>query len=228
MQADSLLRGCYGRRLTFSPTGKTFNMRKAFSKLLKPDRNRSRSVCASRNSLRLPAEGEERSTQTSRPAPEPEPAAESSPDTTEAASCSVSEILWSRAYELLSKREPDLVQDYELHIASREGDEDGAPADAARRAVLSNPKSVTEEVQALQDEREKKKWKFKIKGQSHKAKDQLEKLVKLLTIADGVVKQAASTRPYAALAWSTVSVFLPVCYKGGMFFATSLLICHSS
>lgn len=157
----------------------------------------------------------------SEPAPESEPAAESSPDVTEAAPRSVSETLWSRAYELLSEREPELVQDYQLHIASREGDEDEAPADAARRALLSNPESVTEVVQALQEERENKQWRFTIKGKSHKAKDQLERLVKLLSIADGVVKQAVSTQPYAALAWSTVSVFLPVCNKWRGIFSTS-------
>ena len=185
-------------------------MRKALSKLLKLDHIRSRSASASRDSSRPPAEGEQRSTQSPEPAPEAQAEAVSS-SLVEAPSDNVSEKLWSLAYELLAKREPELIQDYELHISSRQADDHESSTDAARLSALSNPESVTKVVQALQDERESRRWKFTVKGKSHKAKDQLEKLVKLLSIADSVVKQAVSTQPYAALAWSAVSVFLPVC-----------------
>lgn len=86
-------------------------------------------------------------------------------------------------------------------------------AEAKRRLILSNPESVTKMLQSLHDQREGNQWTYVIKGKSHKAKDQLEKLTKLLTVADGVVKQAVSTQPYAALAWSAVSIFLPVCIR---------------
>lgn len=62
----------------------------------------------------------------------------------------------------------------------------------------------------LQDARESKQWSISIRGKDHKVRDQLEKLVKLLTLCDGVVKQALTAQPYAALAWSAVSIFLPV------------------
>ncbi|CEJ93244.1 hypothetical protein VHEMI08849 [[Torrubiella] hemipterigena] len=65
-------------------------------------------------------------------------------------------------------------------------------------------------LQHLQEERKTKQWKFTIRSKDHKIKDQLEKLVKFMSLADGIIKQAVSAQPYAALAWSAVSIFLPL------------------
>lgn len=81
---------------------------------------------------------------------------------------------------------------------------------AARATALENPEAVKDLVQALREDRENKQWRFSMHGKDHKVRDQLEKLVKLLTLSDAVIKQALSAQPYAALAWSAVSVFLPV------------------
>lgn len=118
----------------------------------------------------------------------------------------VPDNLWSLAYKALLEREPDLIADYERHIGARPDGQD----DAARASVLSSPSSVKSVVKGLQDDRENKQWKVSIRGKDHKVRDQLEKLVKLLTLSDSVIKQALSAQPYAALAWSAVSVFLPV------------------
>ncbi len=114
---------------------------------------------------------------------------------------SVSEDLWLRAYQDLSEREPELVKDYEKHIGAGDGGVSGA---------LSDPDSVQALVKSLQERREKAQWKFSVRSKDHKVSDQLEILVKLLALADGVVKPALASQPYAALAWSTVSVFVPV------------------
>lgn len=113
--------------------------------------------------------------------------------------------LWAQAYTLLEEREPDLVKDYEKHIQSQEEE-----ALSTQRAALSNPESVKETLQNLQEERKTKQWKFTIRSKDHKIKDQLEKLVKFVSLADGIIKQAVSAQPYAALAWSAVSIFLPL------------------
>lgn len=141
------------------------------------------------------------------------PASPSVTTTTEAANDKISDDLWSRAYQALSEREPELLEDYERHIDALQGaavSSTDASSEVARRTLLSSPKSVREVVQALQDERERNQWTFSVRSKGHKVRDQLEKLVKLLALADGVVKQAASAQPYAALAWSAVSIFLPV------------------
>lgn len=124
----------------------------------------------------------------------------------------VSEDLWFHAYQELSKREPDLLEDYERHI---EQDLDLSPTDTSgsnRSKLLSSPTTIQNTLEALQNERNSKQWKFSIRSKSHKVRDQLEKLVKLLALADKVVKEVASAQPYAALAWSAVSFFLPVSF----------------
>lgn len=125
---------------------------------------------------------------------------------------SVSEDLWARAYKALTEREPELIKDYEKHVEAVDGGASG---------VLTNPESVRALVKSLQERREKAQWKFSVRSKDHKVSDQLEKLVKLLALADGVVKQSLSSQPYAALAWSTLSVFIPVWI---FFHITSLLI----
>lgn len=118
---------------------------------------------------------------------------------------SVSEDLWRRAYKSLSEREPELVKDYEKHVQPAEGD-------GADIRVLSDPESVKALVKTLQERREEAQWTFTIRCRDIKVSKQLESLVKLLALADGVVKTAVSGQPYAALAWSTVSVFIPVSF----------------
>lgn len=122
------------------------------------------------------------------------------------AGTSVSEDLWSRAYIALAERDPELVKDYERHIGARRSDDE-----AAGQATLADPRSLKEVVETLQDERKSKQWKFSVRSRDKLFRDLLERLVKLLSFADAVIKQAVSAQPYAALAWSAVSIFLPVC-----------------
>ncbi|KAJ6783058.1 hypothetical protein PWT90_05383 [Aphanocladium album] len=118
----------------------------------------------------------------------------------------VAKSLWAIAYKTLLDKEPNLVADYERHIGARPEER----GDTARASAVLSPESVKGTVQALQADRENKQWKVSIRGKDHKVRDQLESLVKLLTLADSVIKQALSVQPYAALAWSAVSVFLPL------------------
>lgn len=121
----------------------------------------------------------------------------------------VSEKLWSRAFELLRDREETLVDDYERCL--NEKGILGLQEPPIRSGVLFKPGFVKDVVQTFKNDREKKQWTFSLKGKDHKLRDQLEKLVKLLVFSDSILKQATSAQPYAALAWSTASVFLPVC-----------------
>lgn len=107
-----------------------------------------------------------------------------------------SERLWSQAYQDLCRRaEPGLMDEFEAQLG-------GQP--------LSNPKIVKEAVIQRLSERQNKKWHFTLMGKAHTVRDQAQRLVDLLTFSDRVVKQAVSTQPYAALAWTSVSVLLSV------------------
>ncbi|KAF7547245.1 hypothetical protein G7Z17_g7857 [Cylindrodendrum hubeiense] len=115
---------------------------------------------------------------------------------------------WSRAYEIFQKREPELTADYEKHLApSQQGD-------AAASADLSTPESVESIVKRLLEDRENKQWRVSLLGKDIKIREQTERLAKFLLWSDPIVKHAVSSQPYAALAWSGVSLLLPLITSG--------------
>lgn len=117
----------------------------------------------------------------------------------------ISETLWSQAYKKLEENEAELVEGYKKHLGDLLNGPDSPP---------SNPATIATLVQQLQEDRQGKQWKLSFRGKEHKIRDQVEKLAKLFVFSDAVIKQAVSAQPYAALAWSGVSVFLPVSRHG--------------
>jgi ankyrin repeat domain-containing protein 50 len=95
------------------------------------------------------------------------------------------------------------MADYGKHLASLRGD-------AAASADLSTPRSVESIVNKLLEDREKKRWRVSLLGKDIKVRKQVEVLTKFLLWSDPIVKAAVSAQPYAALAWSGVSLLLPV------------------
>jgi hypothetical protein len=110
---------------------------------------------------------------------------------------------WSWAYKIFQEREPELAADYAKHLTSLQGD-------TAASIVLSVPRSVESIVTQLLEDREKKQWRVSLLGRDIKIRGQAEKLAKFLLWSDPIVKDALSAQPYAALAWSGVSLLLPV------------------
>jgi hypothetical protein len=124
----------------------------------------------------------------------------STPPTVSAApSTSKSPDPWKLAFDKFRKEEPKLVPDYDKHVLGN----------AAVSADLSNRESVEAAVKTLLEDREKKQWKIHLPGQDIKIRTQVERFVKILQWSDPLVKDAVSTQPYAALAWSGVSLLLP-------------------
>ena len=130
------------------------------------------------------------------------PSAERSTGTT-STSPMVSEDPWARAYDLVQERESQLMADYWKHLVSLQGD-------TATSADVSTPQSVESVVQRLQETREKKQWRVSLLGNDIKIREQTERLTKFLVWTDSVIKSVVSTQPYAALAWSSVSLLLSV------------------
>ncbi|KAJ6178877.1 hypothetical protein N7519_009338 [Penicillium mononematosum] len=95
--------------------------------------------------------------------------------------------IWTSAYEVVENREPELMTDYASHLAY-----------------------IQDVVKQLLGEREKKQWRLPLLGNNVIIRKQAERLAKVLLWADPVVKRAVSTQPYAALAWSSVSILLPL------------------
>lgn len=110
---------------------------------------------------------------------------------------------WRRAYEIVQEREPELLADYGKHLTSLQDN-------AVASADLATPRSVESTVKRLLEDRDKKQLRVSLLGKDIKIREQTEKLVKFFVWVDPVVKNAVSAQPYAALAWSGVSLLLPV------------------
>jgi hypothetical protein len=113
---------------------------------------------------------------------------------------------WALAFEIFQNRQPELIADYKKHLASLQDD-------ATASADFSNPQSVEAIVNRLLEDREEKQWCVSLLGKDVKIREQAEKLTKFLLWSDPIVKSAVSAQPYAALAWSGVSLLLPVSIK---------------
>ncbi|KAJ5433545.1 uncharacterized protein N7458_012701 [Penicillium daleae] len=115
--------------------------------------------------------------------------------------------LWTRAYQILQSREPELTEDYIKHLASLQ-------SNGSSDADLSTSQCVETIVKQLLENWEKKQWRVSLLGKEIKIRQQAERLVKFLLWAEPIVKSAVSTQPYAALAWSGVSLLLPLLTSG--------------
>lgn len=97
------------------------------------------------------------------------------------------------------------MADYQKHIQKTVQSGNG---DAV---CLSNPSEVNDAVDKLVALREAKQLKLKLAGREIKIRPKVEKLAQFLVLSNELIKGALGAQPYAALAWSAVSAFLPVC-----------------
>ncbi|KAI0436217.1 hypothetical protein F4803DRAFT_243029 [Xylaria telfairii] len=112
--------------------------------------------------------------------------------------------IWADAYEKFANREPKLAKDYNTHLATISGD------DTVPRTDFSNPSWAKSIVERLQKNREDKQWHIIFHGRDIGFREQAEKLAKVFLWCNGIVKDALSAQPYAALAWSGISILLPL------------------
>ena len=111
---------------------------------------------------------------------------------------------WTRAYNILYTRDKDLVEDYMKHLDSLQPNS----AVDVHNPISWPVKSIAEQ---LLGDRKEKQWKVSLFGNEVRIREQSERLVKFLLWTEPLAKAAASTQPCGALAWSGVSLLLPVC-----------------
>ncbi|EFY93734.1 hypothetical protein MAC_00225 [Metarhizium acridum CQMa 102] len=121
------------------------------------------------------------------------------------------EVLWYRAYEIVKQQQPDLIVDFEKHLATSTGIE--IPP-LVEKDLLSSPESAQKIVEQLQTDRAEKQWRVKVMGNNVSVLEQVEKLGRFLLWSDEIVKSALSAQPYASMAWSGVSMLVPLLSVG--------------
>ncbi|KAM0737964.1 hypothetical protein ACQRIT_007968 [Beauveria bassiana] len=124
------------------------------------------------------------------------------------------EALWRDAYRQLSETEEDLIKGYEknVHKYLQSTSTTTGEAAAIQQPVvdLSSPAGVAAVVTALKNRREEKQLKVTIRCKKYVVRDQVEKIIKGVKLADGGVKAAVSSQPYVALGWSILSAIIPL------------------
>ncbi|ETS85637.1 hypothetical protein PFICI_03662 [Pestalotiopsis fici W106-1] len=112
--------------------------------------------------------------------------------------------IWATAYQSFVRREGELATAYETHLTTI------TDADSPTLRDLTSTDWAKSTVKHLEEKRQSNQWKFSFLGRDIKVREQAEKLTKTLSLCDSVVKQALSAQPFAALAWSGVSILLPL------------------
>ncbi|EFX06671.1 ankyrin repeat-containing protein [Grosmannia clavigera kw1407] len=111
--------------------------------------------------------------------------------------------LWARAFELAEKQEEVLMKDYQAHLRSLTG--------VSKSGVsFVRPPLVEEAVKVLAEEREKKQWRVQVGGCDVKIREQVDRLRRFIAWSDQIVSPALYTQPFAQLAWSSVTILLPL------------------
>lgn len=122
------------------------------------------------------------------------------------------EDLWIRAHMRLKESEPEVVREYLSNLVTRP---EYMPQGQTQSGTFTiDSKSVMSVITKLDQQRTDDQWRIKWTTGFLKIninlRKQVQKLVKFAMWSDTIVKQALSTQPYAALAWSGATMILPV------------------
>lgn len=109
------------------------------------------------------------------------------------------------AYEALKLRDPGLVTAYERYLTS----------DDLRRTAFPSlsPELIESIVKPKLDDREASQLVVRLGREPIKVREQGEKIIKFILWSNDFISAAVSAQPYAALAWSGVSILLPVSWQ---------------
>jgi hypothetical protein len=108
------------------------------------------------------------------------------------------EALWKDAYEELKQKEPGLAQSFEQ-------------ASGASPNSLEQIQCV---VRALLNKREDRQWIIAVAGKSINVRKNGERLIKFILWSKDIIADGLSSQPHMALAWSGITMLLPVRGKG--------------
>ena len=112
-----------------------------------------------------------------------------------------SKDLWLQAYEALELREPDLVAAYKRWLA---------PTSTNSADPSLSPELIETIINSNLQDREADQWVVNLGKKPVKVREQGEKVINFVLWSKDIVSEALSAQPYAALAWSGVSILLPV------------------
>lgn len=122
------------------------------------------------------------------------------PNTSKAAADNswTSESLWKDAYEILKKEESGLTQAFEQVLSSGAGE-------------FTSEEEITSALEAKLKQRDERQFAVHLAGKSVNIRKCGKKLIKFALWSKDIVSDSLSNQPHLALAWSGVTILLPVC-----------------
>ena len=109
--------------------------------------------------------------------------------------------LWAEAYEECKLRENDLVDRYEKHMKAYTSTAFEDPFSPGKIAGL---------IKAQRRDLDAQRLTLRLRGKSIVIREQGENIVKFVLWFNSTISSALASQPYASLAWSAVSIMLPV------------------
>ena len=114
----------------------------------------------------------------------------------------VKQSLWTLAYENLREANPKKIQKLNFYLGISNTDADDGESDLSRIEQVTNG--------ALEQIRKAKIAKEKLNKTSAAIRKSFEQIVNIIVASNDFISSAVSANPYAALAWTGVSLLLPV------------------
>ena len=111
------------------------------------------------------------------------------------------EALWEHAYSIVKSRNNTLIDDYRRQL--------GLDGDSNQGFDPGHLEGI---IRSRLEKREAKRWMLRLGSHSLKVKEQYENVIRFVLWSDNIISGAVSAQPYLALAWSGVSMILPVSY----------------
>ena len=116
---------------------------------------------------------------------------------------SLSESLWTRAYEDLKKKEPVVTLAFEQYCRP------ASTTTSSTTDTFSNPDQIAQFVQSKLDKRECERLVLNLFGKPVKLREQSEKLVRFILWSKDFVSVVLKSEPHAAIAWAGISLIMP-------------------
>ena len=112
--------------------------------------------------------------------------------------------LWAEGYERCKLRDKVLVDDYEKHMKAYTSSAGTAADDRF------SPGEIAGLIKAKREDRDARRLTFHLRGETIAIREQGEKIIKFVLWFNSTISSALASQPYASLAWSGVSIILPV------------------
>ena len=99
-----------------------------------------------------------------------------------------SKVLWKRAFDALSETEADILNQYARQLSEQ-------------NTIL---------IDKILRERQIKQWTIKLAERSLKLRELGQKIVSFIDYSQGYLQAVSSSEPHTTLAWTCISLLLPV------------------